>query len=220
MHPRPILKALPEPALADPPLPSSPTPSSSHPLPFAACSTRGLLSTPHVHFPATPGLALTADAYSPGTYDRAPIAVQPNSCAMPERGGRVYGSPAVSASGALPKGSYFHPRAFEACEPEPVPPLLHDLSSDDSVEECVSPQSSSPMPGPRVAVRMQGTPYPTPIPRTHSQEEFDYALSFLPHPPAPVPQRELEKRRKSPRPRSVAFADSTDTDCDGCLGGF
>ncbi|KAJ6541662.1 hypothetical protein B0H19DRAFT_1174097 [Mycena capillaripes] len=208
MHPRPILKALPKPDLAKPPLPESPF---SNPLPFAACSSRVLLFSPHVHFPSTPRLTLTAVTHSPGTYDRAPIAVSPNSCAMPERGGRVY-SPSEAP---LPKGSYFHPRAFEACEPEP-PPLMPDLSSetDESTEECVSPKSASPEP--RVAVRMQGTPYPTPIPCTHSQEEFDHALSFLPHPPVPIAKRVLERRRSPRRPRS-AFED---TDCEGCLGGF
>ncbi|KAJ7696722.1 hypothetical protein B0H17DRAFT_874445, partial [Mycena rosella] len=135
--------------------------SFSNPLPFAACSSRVMFSTPHVHFPSTPGLTLTADTHSPGTYDRAPIAVSPNSCALPERGDRVYPTPSSPL-----KGSYFHPRAFEACETEPVPPLLPDLSSEtDEWEECLSPPQQS-SPEPRVAVRMQGTPYPTPIPST------------------------------------------------------
>jgi hypothetical protein len=140
---------------------------------------------------------------------------------MPERGGRVYTPAAVR-----PISGYFHPRAFEACEPEleptAVPALLPDLSSetDESAEECVSPKSMSPEP--RVAVRMHGTPHPTPMPiRRHSQEEFDRALSFLPHAPVPNIKRDLGKRRNSPpRPlrRSVAFSEVED--CDGCLGGF
>ncbi|KAJ7447229.1 hypothetical protein FB451DRAFT_1103584 [Mycena latifolia] len=214
---RPILKAAPQPDLTKPPLTES---SSSNPLPFAGCSSR-VMFTPHVHFPSTPGLTLTAETHSPGTYDRAPIAVSPNSCALPERGGRVYPTP--SAPLQL-KGSYFHPRAFEACDPEPVPALLPDISSEtDEWEECVSPKSTSPEP--RIAVRMQGTPYPTPIPSTHSQAEFDHALSFLPY--APAPTRDPEKRRRSPhpgaryreRPRPSAFSDPR-TDCEGCLGGF
>jgi len=181
-----------------------------------------MLFSPHVHFPSTPGLTFTGDTYSPGTYDRACIAVSPNSCAMPERGGRVY-SP--SSMRPRPINSYFHPRAFEACQPEAtaVPALLPDLSSetDESAEECVSPKSSSPEP--RVAVRMHGTPYHTlmPIRRTHSQEEFDHALSFLPHPPVPVPNGTFGKRRNAHRPRrSVMFTELVADDCDGCLGGF
>ncbi|KAJ7292630.1 hypothetical protein C8J57DRAFT_1266573 [Mycena rebaudengoi] len=214
MTPRPILKALPELDLPRPQL--SDLETSSSPLPFASCSR--VMFSPHVHFPSTPGLALTGNTHSPGTYDRAPIAVSPNSCALPERGERVYCP--------TPKGSYFHPLAFEACAAEPddaaksVPPLLPDLSSEtDEWEECVSPPTSN-SPEPRVAVHMLGTPYyPAPIPSTHSQEEFDHALSFLPHPPTLVRDPEKRKRRKSPQPvskRSSAFCDEP----DDCLGGF
>ncbi|KAJ7747207.1 hypothetical protein B0H14DRAFT_2984916 [Mycena olivaceomarginata] len=191
-NPRPILKALPEPDLSNPP-------------------SRVPLFSPHVHFPSTPRLTLTGDTHSPGTYDRAPITVQENACAMPERGGRVYTPAAVR-----PISGYFHPRAFEACEPEleptAVPALLPDLSSetDESAEDrawrcaCTAP------------------PHPTPMPiRRHSQEEFDRALSFLPHAPVPNIKRDLGKRRNSPpRPlrRSITFSEVED--CDGCLGGF
>ncbi|KAJ6520545.1 hypothetical protein C8R45DRAFT_955533 [Mycena sanguinolenta] len=209
--PRPILKALPEPDLSNPPLHES---SVSNPLPFAACSSRVLLFSPHVHFRATPGLA---DTHSPGTYDRTSIVPEKNSCAMPERGERVY----IPAS-VRPIGGYFHPRAYEACELDAVPALLPDLSSetDESAEECVSPKSASPEP--HVAVHMEGALYTSPMPirRTHSQEEFDRALSFLPHPPAPI-KRDLGKQRNALRysRRSVAFQDAI-ADCDGCLGGF
>jgi len=177
--------------------------------------------SPHVHFPSTPRLAFTGDTHSPGSYDRSCIPVSRNSCAMPERGGRVY-SPTSMRPGPRPINSYFHPRAFEACELDAtaVPALLHDLSSETDDEECVSPKPTSLEP--RVAVRLQGTPYPTPMPirRTHSQEEFDHALSFLPHPPVSVPKRKLGKEQNSShRPRrSVTFQDVAD--CDGCLGGF
>ncbi|KAJ7207485.1 hypothetical protein GGX14DRAFT_499933, partial [Mycena pura] len=120
MPPRPILKALPS---ADPSKPHAypPEPASSNPLPFAACSGSGaFLFSPHVHFPTHP-CTLTGAAYSPGSYDRAPIAVSPGARAlrMPRRGGRVYPR---AAGPAPPVGSYFHPRAFEACgAPEPEP---------------------------------------------------------------------------------------------------
>ncbi|KAJ7239748.1 hypothetical protein B0H12DRAFT_76040 [Mycena haematopus] len=212
MHkPRPILKALPEPELSNPPLHES---SVSNPLPFAACSSRVLLFSPHVHFRSTPGLGNT---HSPGTYDRTSIVVsETNPCALPERGGRVYTPASVH-----PIGGYFHPRAYEACEQEPptaVPVLLPDLSSetDESVEECVSPKSASPeLQG---VVQVQGELYPgMPLRRTHSHEEFDRALSFLPYPPVPIVKRERRSSLHKPR-LSVAFQDSLD--CDGCLGGF
>ncbi|KAJ7045155.1 hypothetical protein C8F04DRAFT_1067890 [Mycena alexandri] len=219
MHPPPsILKASPEPDLFHPPLPES---TSSNPLPFTACTSRVFYS-PHVHFPSTPRLTFIGATHSPGTYDRAPIAVSPNSCAMPERGGRVYGSPEQRCV-----GSYFHPRAFEACELEleqPVPLLHPDLSSETdewSTEECLSPKSASPEP--HVAVRMAGTPYPTPIPSTHTQAEFDHALSFLPHPPVPEKRGRSPRRQSVERPRpplkSVTFK-VDDAESESCLDGF
>lgn len=46
---------------------------------------------PHaVHFPPSPSLTRTFSAYSSSAYDRSPIVVAPNSCALPERGGRTY----------------------------------------------------------------------------------------------------------------------------------
>jgi hypothetical protein len=114
----------------------------NNPLPFSAYP----LHSPHVHFPPTPTLASTSFTHSAITYDRAPIMVTENVCALPERGGRCYrpknkqpsrhtsgycpsGVEVVngvgagpSDSGALnssePKGSYFHPRAFEVSSPE------------------------------------------------------------------------------------------------------
>ncbi|KIK97241.1 hypothetical protein PAXRUDRAFT_825133 [Paxillus rubicundulus Ve08.2h10] len=45
-----------------------------------------------VHFPPSPALTCTYVAYSSLTYDRSPIIVAPNTCALPERGcpGRTY----------------------------------------------------------------------------------------------------------------------------------
>jgi hypothetical protein len=100
-----------------------------------------MMLSPHIHFPATPSLVQTQGmTYSPTTYDRRPIAVSPNMLDLPERGARSY-TPGIShelscATGSEspirdasysrrrtqkrrnPKGSYFHPRAFEACERE------------------------------------------------------------------------------------------------------
>ncbi|KAF9449993.1 hypothetical protein P691DRAFT_798676 [Macrolepiota fuliginosa MF-IS2] len=121
--PRPILKSLPE---------YSPLPFSKYPL-----------DSPHVHFPPTPTLTSTSFTHSSIAYDRAPITVSENECALPERGGRCYDiqprhkrssrhthnrnrsrgdtvGGSDNTQGPDPKGSYFHPRAFEVCEPEGV----------------------------------------------------------------------------------------------------
>lgn len=105
------------------------------PLPFAACGPHPF-SSPHVHFPPTPCLVQsTHPAHSPRTYDRKPIVVSPNVCDLPERDERrpPLRSPPAAFEVERPsrprsrspgardvKGSYFHPRAFEACELEPA----------------------------------------------------------------------------------------------------
>ncbi|KAJ7065325.1 hypothetical protein C8F01DRAFT_739575 [Mycena amicta] len=205
--PRPILKAL---HVSSFEIDASKPPVSSNPLPFAACSSRMVMFSPHVHFPTYP-CTLTGAAHSPGTYDRKPILVSPNSCALPERGGRVYGTP---------KGSYFHPRAYEACdapepdsdsEPEAVPDLgLFSSTSESSECDCASPDP---------LLHVAGAP---PLRSIHSQE---HVLSFLPHPHPPTPGLGLHpvqrERRKKPRPRRTpgSFRRPED-DGDGCLGGF
>ncbi|KAH7911627.1 hypothetical protein BJ138DRAFT_980587, partial [Hygrophoropsis aurantiaca] len=156
MSPRPILKHRPEPNLYPqrPLLQSEPAP-----FPFAACSN--VLLSPHVHFPPTPTLTSTYTTHSPTSYDRTPAIVPPNQCALPKRNDRVLTGtstphdcmtpqhPYARAHGEA-KGSYFHPRAFEACAPElPVntsaqlhpPPLIPDASSesDDSDGPVITP---------------------------------------------------------------------------------
>ncbi|KAI0948194.1 hypothetical protein AcW1_009774 [Taiwanofungus camphoratus] len=45
---------------------------------------------PLVRFPPHASLTRTFSAHSPAQYDRSPIVVQPNRCALPERGSRTY----------------------------------------------------------------------------------------------------------------------------------
>lgn len=76
---------------------------------------------PHgVHFPPSPTLTRTFSAYSPSAYDRSPIVVSPNSCALPERGcpGRTYTldestkpSPSRTKWSGSHHGRHLHPRA-------------------------------------------------------------------------------------------------------------
>lgn len=229
MHPRPCLKLL-------------SSESSPEPLPFAFYPK--VLASPHVHFPPTPILASTHAAYSPLTYDRAPIAVVPNLCALPERGGRMYTSSSSESWNLRQiKGSYFHPRAYEACEPEPSvvpiasstpPQLIPDLSSSESEESDGSTTTTSDSHVPKSPIPLPyGHPLNiqcSPIPRANSLEKLDNALYFLPHPPSPV--RDLHKRRRRrslSRVRAGVDAccqDARGSDAfdrpflDGCLGGF
>ncbi|KIJ66608.1 hypothetical protein HYDPIDRAFT_48813, partial [Hydnomerulius pinastri MD-312] len=142
MSPRPILKHHPELANLD----QQPLPE---PFPFAACPS--VLLSPHVHFPPTPTLTSTFTTHSPTTYDRTPVEVPPNNCALPGRHEREFVESRRPYSSTPhhyrleddAKGSYFHPRAFEACSIEPSgcpsppshpPPLIPDLPYDISSE--------------------------------------------------------------------------------------
>ena len=156
-RPRPILKRAASPS----------NDVSSNPLPFATCQG---VSSPHVHFPPTPRMSSMHTVYSPQTYDRAPIAISPNACQLPDRGSRKLQSPPAnfeverrgrsrtrsssisSTADEEVKGSYFHPRAYEACKLEPSnvsyttfdisaqPVLVDDLSpSDESDTSIVTP---------------------------------------------------------------------------------
>ncbi|KAF7307607.1 hypothetical protein MIND_00555900 [Mycena indigotica] len=242
---RPILKALhiSTTTTAPPDADASKLPISSNPLPFASCSSRMVMYSPHVHFPTQP-CTLTGATHSPGTYDRAPISVSPNSCALPERGGRVYRS-SIPLPLPTPKGSYFHPRAYEACEApeqdrerefyfdceEPdslAVPELGFFSSESSecyTDECASPDPGSP-PVRASTVQFAAATYES-SPPLRSRHSREHVLSFLPHPhPSshpPTPGLDLKRpRRKKPRPRRppLSFRVSDDGDAHGCLDGF
>ncbi|KLO20431.1 hypothetical protein SCHPADRAFT_6061 [Schizopora paradoxa] len=55
-------------------------------------SLYGSSPSPKVHFPPSTSLTSTYTAHSASVYDRSPIQVSPNACALPERGcpGRTY----------------------------------------------------------------------------------------------------------------------------------
>lgn len=84
--------------------------------PFPACSL--VSPSRHVHFPPTPTLTSTYAAHSSATYDRSPVAVPPNQCALPGRHEREFACSGDNGRAEI-KGSYFHPRAYEASSPEP-----------------------------------------------------------------------------------------------------
>jgi len=207
-------------------------------LPFALYPK--VLASPHVHFPPTPTLASTHAAYSPLTYDRAPIAVTPNSCALPERGGRMYTSSPESWTLRPAKGSYFHPRAYEACEPELLAPtassappqLIPDLSSESEESDgpiITIPDSCALKNSITLHFSHSHNTQASPIPRAQSLEQLDNALYFLPHPPSLVKDMQKGRKRRSlsrSRLKETSRRDNKTSDAfeqpslDGCLGGF
>ncbi|KAM5539969.1 hypothetical protein V8D89_006472 [Ganoderma adspersum] len=237
-------------------------------LPFSRTSGGGPSFSPHVHFPPTPGMSSTYPAYSPTTYDRKPIVISPNVVQLPRRGerrlsipspdseepaerrgrrrsrsrGRERGARARSDEG-LVKGSYFHPRAYEACVPEaaddpttpPIdfnpPPLIHDLSPSDESDDLVMtpPQAGAGLSGFAPASRSMPLQLPgSAKERRHSVAKAQGADS-QPSATLPLvsPQPTLYHAKGHRRSNSARVGRrerergtfSPDLD-EGCLGGF
>ncbi|KZT08798.1 uncharacterized protein LAESUDRAFT_723730 [Laetiporus sulphureus 93-53] len=252
-RPRPILKR-----------DMSPTPLSID-LPFVTCD---YIFSPHVHFPPTPWMASMRFTHSPHTYDRAPIVVSPNACLLPNRGERKPHSQLRSPAADLDKerrrgrsrsrsssrereeeedededetdvkGSYFHPRAYEACAPEPLdvpstaldlhslPSLVPDLSpSDDPDDAVITPLDPSvsailttPIPL-RLADSPQAFAASTPSAVCGMQATDGSLIYNLPAMLTSEGKRSrpILKRSGTARTRVTMLSPSLD---EGCLGGF
>ncbi|CAE7127039.1 unnamed protein product [Rhizoctonia solani] len=88
----------------------------------------------NVHFPtAKRDLVKTRVTHSPASYDRSPIVVAPNSCALPARGcpGRTYAPDAIGRS--------IHPSAPRRRPSTPCPGLVPDEGSSDDSDGLISP---------------------------------------------------------------------------------
>ncbi|ETW86667.1 hypothetical protein HETIRDRAFT_456613 [Heterobasidion irregulare TC 32-1] len=221
--------------------------NSPSPFPFAACSN---VLSPRVHFPPTPALTSTHLTHSSKHYDRAPIVVAPNACALPERNGRTYSPPSepmrpsktkappyaqAQAQAHAVKGSYFHPRAFEACEREPStvpvppfdppPPLVPDISSSES-DESDTYLTTPPDPHhyPHMPFQLPSNHHAH-APMAYPRDDKGAAMLFLPHPPSPKQERQRERERaRSPSRtrghRQTKRSEFAAPELDGCLGGF
>ena len=157
------------------------------------------MDSPHVHFPPTPILTSTALTHSPNVYDRAPIRVSPNSCAMPERGDRTFGSEEATPPLAVsPIDSYFYPKRPETMASlqawvvderqsvllqashehygiSPTPALVADLSSEsEDSDQCVSPNPPASPKIPMVSVQGSSGSTPYPYPRGLSMDRKGY----------------------------------------------
>lgn len=196
------------------------------PLPFALCSsTLG----PRVHFPPTHGLCQTHLTHSPAIYDRAPIVVVPNACALPKRNERTYtptSEPPSSPKKRRPRHAALHPQAFASSananvtSSSEVPSLVHDSSgsSSSSSESDESDVSSTPP----NSTHFPSTGHP-PISILNGVTVGDAtgALSFLPHANEhDKPRRERSHSRSRGGSRSARKSEFAQLELDGCLGGF
>lgn len=94
---------------------------------------------PSVRFPSSPKLSTVHFTHCPSSYDRTPIVVSQNSCAMPERGCRTYAVEQQQGQ-QYAWGRSVHPSLFGSFRPSDElfmdPGLLPPgLSSDDGSSE-------------------------------------------------------------------------------------
>ncbi|KAG2005904.1 hypothetical protein CC2G_002270 [Coprinopsis cinerea AmutBmut pab1-1] len=175
-------------------------------------SERQRPTTQHaVHFPPTPALCSTYSAYSASAYDRTPIQVTKNICALPERNGRTYFCDESSTSSRRTPRSRDDRRAG-------LPQLIPDVSSSSSDESDAFHHSPSTYghPTPQYSYGANGLPMKYEYDE-YSQCNDSAALAFLPYPPSPPAHDRSRGRRKhdnlvdSPRIReSNSSSSSTD----------
>lgn len=138
------------------------------------------------------------------------------------------------------KGSYFHPRAFEACEPEPAaaldasltPPFVErrpyylDSDSDeydsDSNSDSDDSDAITTPPDPKLAVGLPQVQSAHPPPQLHHPASYttEHAAGLQ------LEDRHEGKRRPqlihAHRQPTITIVSSRDSDAfnEGCLGGF
>lgn len=165
-----------------------------------------------VRFPSSPATS-TFSAYSAAVYDRSPIVVTPNKCALPERGcpGRTYTLEESQPRRAISYARDFHPRALafastRSSSPRPVdatidempsvypplPQLIPDLSSEsDESDGFFGPPALPQTSHPTFGIHGLAGPAVKYSSDACSDAEIDdsSALAFLPHPPSPPSQK-------------------------------
>jgi hypothetical protein len=203
-----------------------PTPPDA-PLPFSGGSS---FHGTHVRFPPTPKLATRRITYPSGAYDRTPIEVAKNACALPRRNARCKfqepepvpepepqtprrrrGSPLAETGAAASSSAGAGPSA-------PLPALSWSSSSSSS-------ESDDSDPGARTPPQAIGCPGTDALGLAFAGMALSNgALAFLPHAPAASPE---PKRRRSAtpaarvrRPMPAPAPPPSNPWDDGCLGGF
>ena len=163
-----------------------------------------------VHFPPSPATR-TYSAYSAAAYDRSPIIVAPNNCALPERGGRTY---TLDESQPPRRGISFardfHPRALAfASSRSALPQLIPDVSSEsdesDGWSSVPPPSTNSP-----TTFGIHGLAGPPAKCNSDVYGDVDMngltncvdALAFLPYPPSPPSQKYQHPESIDPFPQS------------------
>lgn len=191
---------------------------------------------PFVHFPPSPVLTSTYVVDPPRLYDRTPIVVSQNECALPSRGcpGRTYTQTSKQGGNHAHPNSKYPTSAYSGMDgfflsPSHPPGLIPDEGSSEDSDGLVSPPPE-PYHYPRTT-----SPYchSSCTPEYHSSlchaafaaaavgnEQQQHPSMFLPHPPSPRSSKQSSPpsaRRTRPRPAAASFGSSWDSPC---LGGF
>ncbi|PPQ98689.1 hypothetical protein CVT24_003316 [Panaeolus cyanescens] len=147
-----------------------------------------------VHFSSS--LTKTFSAHSAAAYDRSPIVVGPNSCALPERGDRTY---LLDEQPRTIQGARdYHPRAlaFASKSQQDLPQLIPDISSESDESDAFLSKNTTPVTPNTSSFSIHGLNVnmcvTLNIPNNHHQEH----LSFLPYPPN---ERRKERKHDSSR---------------------
>ncbi|CAK5271444.1 unnamed protein product [Mycena citricolor] len=171
---------------------------------------------PTVHFPPSPSLTRIFSVHSSAAYDRSPIVVTPNACALPARGcpGRTYydGKPTKKPTAPGPnahcQGRSFHPRALtcrtEGQEEEESDPERTPTRTSPYIALPVQP----PIPQPPTSFPMYTAPA---SPASYKcLPSFPYAPYPSSQPPPLIPDLSSESDESdgftSPSPDLVGFA--------------
>ncbi|KAI0281216.1 hypothetical protein BGY98DRAFT_1088596 [Russula aff. rugulosa BPL654] len=174
--------------------PDPPAPPNT-PFPFALSSS---VLGPRVHFPPAPGLCQTHLTHSSSIYDRAPIVVLPNDCALPARNERNY-----TPSSDCPKKR----RSAQAAAAYGA--TLHPLAFAESAQAAAGTVSAAPVSPANAVGRMP------PLVADLSSSESDESDREKPR-----KERSSRSRPHGGSPRSVRKSEFAVPDLDGCLGGF
>jgi hypothetical protein len=188
--------------------------------------------TPHVRWAPAPTFH---EAYSSSNYDRKPIIVSKNVCALPPRGDRVYtllDNTRERRRVRDDKRNRLHPCPHEPVEREPSPTpslFVNDYTmassevDESNLEDDIAAVAAAPALLTASAASIRAPfepPPPSMIARTRS---FEHLLSFaspppmvrretLIHGPSPLGYQSVDAWRASPAASSL--------DDFGCLGGF
>jgi hypothetical protein len=162
-----------------------------------------------VHFPPSPATR-TYSAHSAAAYDRSPIIVSPNNCALPERGGRTYTLEESQPRRGITFARDFHPRALAfASSRSAIPQLIPDLSSESEESDSWS-ATPSVSTTPHATFGIHGLAGPSSKCNSDVYGDADVngytngvdALAFLPYPPSPPSQKIQHTESIDPFPPS------------------